>query len=165
MVKKEEFSLKDKIDLLKHAEVMQRNELVTRRDEETKVFTWSNTILLAIIGALLVANQSEKIVWAPYGVFGKTVASVAIAGLVFFSVAWQNRYHRYHMEGARVIVRIEILLHYFEKGFFDSDEALFPERWETWGKQKPKIVDIFRADRSGATLFLGGLAIIVIWLS
>jgi hypothetical protein len=164
-MKKEDFSIKDKIDILKHAEVMQRNELATRRDEETKVFTWSSTILLAIIGALLVANQSENIVWAPYGVFGKTMASIAIAALVFFSVIWQNRHHHYHVEGARVIVRIERLLHYFEKGFFDANEALFPEKWETWGKQKTRFVQIFRADRSGATLLLGGLAIVVIWLA
>jgi hypothetical protein len=36
-MKQEDFSTKDKIDILKHAETMQRNELVNRREEETKV--------------------------------------------------------------------------------------------------------------------------------
>lgn len=165
MMKREDFSIKDRIDILKHAEAMQRNELATRRDEETKVFTWSSTILLAIIGALLVANKSDNIVWAPYGAFGKTAASMAIAILVFFSITWQHRHHQYYVEGARVIVRIEKLLHYFDKGFFDSSEALFPENWENWGKKKNKFMQIFKADRSGATWLLGGLAIVVIWFA
>lgn len=163
-MKQEDFSIKDKVDILKHAEEMQRNELASRREEERKVFTWSSTILLAVIGALLVARQSE-IVWEPYGIWGKTVASIAIAALVFFSITWQNKHHRYYVEGAKVIVRIERLLHYFEKGFFDSNEALFPEEWADWGKQSIKFVHTFKADRSGATWFLGVLTIAMIWLA
>ena len=164
-MRQEDFSIRDKVDILKHAEDMQRSELASRREEARKVFTWSSTILLAIIGALLVARQSESIVWAPYGIWGKTVASIATAALVFFSIAWQSRHHRYYTEGAKVIVRIERLLRYFEKGFFNSNEALFPEEWAEWGKQSSKFLHTFKADRNGATWLLGVLAIAMIWLA
>jgi hypothetical protein len=163
----EVLSISDKVDILKHAEDMQRSELVSRREEERKIFTWSSTILLAVIGALLVARQAETVVWESYGVWGKAVASVAIAALVFFSITWQDRQHRFYMQGAQVIVRIEKLLHYFEKGFFDSngDEALFPEEWANWGEQSVQSALVFKADRRGATWILGVLTIAMIWLA
>jgi len=145
----EGFSTRDKVDILKHAEAMQRNELASRREEERKVFTWSSTILLAIIGALLVTRQSENIVWERYGILGRAIASIATAALVFLSTAWQSRHRRYYAQGARVILRVERLLHYFEEGFFGPNEALFPQEWAEWRKQGSELVKRCR-------LFCGG---------
>ncbi len=163
----EELSIRDKIDILKHAEEMQRNELASRREEENKVFPWSSTIMFVVIGALLIARPSESAIWKSYGLWGKSVATIAIGSLVFFSIMWQNRHHRCYTESAKVIARIEKLLHYYERGFFDPNEdiALFPEEWRDWGKQSVQFVHTFRPDRGGAIWFLGVLTIIMIWVA
>jgi hypothetical protein len=163
----EEFSIKDKIDILKHAEVMQRGELASRREEQRKVFTWSSTILLTLIGALLIVKQSESVIWGPYGLWGKTLASLTVAVLVFFSIRWQDKHYRYYKQGAEVLVRIETLLHYFDEGFFDSSkkETLLLAEWANWGKPSANTRRVFATNEIGATWFLGVLAAVVIWLT
>lgn len=45
-----------KIDILKHAEVLQRKELSLRREDENRVFLWVNAIMVAANGAQIIAR-------------------------------------------------------------------------------------------------------------
>jgi hypothetical protein len=158
----------DKIGILKHVQELQRHELMYRREREFRIFTWSSTILVALIGALLVVRQSETIVLQSYGIWGKVVATLAIVALVFFSVKWQNRQRSFARKNAKSIARMSKLLHCFEEGFFDPKEngALYPKEWANWGKDNSKMITrFFRANKITATTLLGILAVTMIWVS
>jgi hypothetical protein len=161
-------NVEDKIDLLKHMELIQRDELNQRRELEYKVFAWSSNILLALIGALLITKQSEGVVWLSYGIWGRVVASITIASLVVFSMQWQNKNRKWHQENGSVIQRIDCLLHYYDKGYFDptGEVTIFPENWRTgYTSTNLKIVERLRSvNYISATALLGLLALIMIWI-
>jgi ABC-type transport system involved in Fe-S cluster assembly fused permease/ATPase subunit len=158
----------DKVDLLKHMELIQRAELNQRREREYKIFTWSSNILLALIGALLIARQSQGIVWLQYGFWGKVTASITVVLLVIFSVQWQNKNRRWHIENGGTIQRIDYLLHYYEKGHFDpeGEVTIFLERWrEGYSMEDLRIVKrLTSVNYVSATAILGFLAIVMIWV-
>ena len=158
----------DKTDLLKHMEIIQRSELNYRREREYKIFIWSSNILLALIGVLLVTKPSESVVWLPYGLWGKIITSVIVMLLVIFSVKWQNRNRKWHTENGHVIQKIDSLLHYYERGYFDptGEEAIFPENWWTdYPTEDLRLVKRLRSvNYVSATAILGLLAIIMIWV-
>ncbi len=165
----EVLGMKDKIDLLKHMELIQRSNVQYRSEREHNVFSWSSNILLVLIGALLITKPSESVVWSTYGLWGRIVASIAVVLLVAFSVQWQNRNRRQQRENGEVIQRIDHLLHYYEKGYFDpkGEITIFPEHWAT--VYPSKDLSITKRLRSttypAATAILGLLAIAMIWVS
>jgi len=165
----EVLDLKDKIDLLKHMELIQRSNVEYRSEREHNIFSWSSNILLVLIGALLITKPSESVVWTAYGLLGRVVASIAVALLVAFSIQWQNRNRKQRYENAEVIQRIDHLLHYYEKGYFDlkSEATILPERWVT--VYPLKDLSIAKRLRSttypAATAILGLLAIAMIWVA
>jgi hypothetical protein len=165
----EVLTLKDKIDLLKHMEMIQRSNVQHRIEREQSVFSWSSNILLVLIGALLIAKPSESAVWSSYGLWGRVVATIAVILLVTFSIQWQNRNRRLQRENGEVIQRIDHLLHYFEKGYFDPNGELtiFPEHWAT--AYPTKDLGVTKRLRSttfpAATAILGLLAIAMIWVA
>ena len=127
---------RDKIDILMHAEEMQRKELNIRLQEENKIFPWVSAILVSINGALLFArfSASSNLRWLfPVEKIG---AIVLIMILIGFALWWQEKHHELYLEGAKVLYRIEIKLHYFDENWFSDlggSEALFPCRWKDWG--------------------------------
>ena len=162
----EEFFISEKYQILMHAETMQRNELANRREDERRVFTWSNTILLALIGMLLIVRQSEDVIWSSFGFQGKILVSLAIAVIVIFSITWQNRHQHYYKQNARVLVRIEKILHYYDEGFFSNEmTALLPNEWARWGQENTSPIRILSTLGGRATFILGVLTIIVVWLT
>jgi len=157
-----------KIDLLKHMEIIQRSNVQYRIERETNVFNWSSNILLILIGALLITKPSERAVWLTYGIWGRGVATVAVIFLATFSIQWQNRNRRLQRENGEVIQRIDHLLHFYEKGYFDpkGGTAIFPEHWET--QYPARDIRITKRLRSttypAATAILCLLAIAMIWV-
>jgi small-conductance mechanosensitive channel len=166
----ESLSIKDKVDLLKHMELIQRAEVRSRHEREHSVFNWSSNILLVLIGALLIVKPSEGAVWLAYGLWGKAIASIAVLALVWFSIQWQNRNRKWQRENGAVIQRIDRLLHYYDKGFFDptGENAILPEHW--WADHYPTDT-LTLAKRLTSTTFpaataiLGFLAVVMIWVS
>lgn len=170
MNESESLSIGDKIDLLKHMELIQRAEVRSRHEREQNVFSWSSNILLVLIGALLIVKPSEGAVWLAYGVWGKTIASMTVLVLVWFSIRWQNRNRRWQRENGAVIQRIDRLLHYYDKGFFDSAEetAILPEHWWTDHYPTDTLTLAKRLTSTtfpAATAILGFLAIVMVWVS
>jgi len=161
-------NVKDKIDLLKHMEKIQRDELNYRRDREHKIFTWSSNILLILIGALLITKPSESVVWLAYGFWGKVVTSVVVILLVVFSMQWQSRNRRWHAENGGVIQRIDYLLHYYEDGYFDpvGEITIFPGNWWTdYHTGDIRIIKrLWSVNYVSATAVLGLLALAMIWV-
>jgi hypothetical protein len=163
--------VENKTDILKFVFQDQRNEMQYRREREYRIFTWSSSILSALIGALLITKQTGTMIWQPYGVFGNIVASAAVALITIYSVLWHFRNSKFRGQNAQVISRINKLLHCFEKGYFDkSGSALFPSEWIDYGKDGKRsslqklLGRIFAVNYTSATVLLGILALIMIWL-
>ena len=140
------------------------------RDRQDKIFTWSSYILLLVIGALLVIDQSKIPLWESQGILGKVVASVTLFVVIVFSIRWQQRTRSSQDEVAETLNKIEKTLHCYEKGFFglEGDIALYPERWakpKNYHKRVAFWKRVFRVNYVSATVLLGILAIIMIWLS
>jgi ABC-type transport system involved in Fe-S cluster assembly fused permease/ATPase subunit len=149
---------------------VQRQEIRYRDERQHNIFTWSSSILIAVMGALIATKQSEVIIWGAYGLTGKIMASLIIAFLVFFSVQWQIRNRKYIADNDAVIQKIDYLLHYYDKGYFDpqNTESLFPEKWfqqyptpkeklNFWGRLKS-------LNYTSATFILGALTLLMIWV-
>jgi len=159
-----------KIDILKFIHQDQRSEMQYRREREHRIFTWSGSILSALIGALLISKRTD-IIWNPYGAWGNLIASVAVLLIVIYSTLWHLRNNRFRGQNAQVISRIDRLLHCFDKGYFALDGAtLFPDEWGNYGKSKKvsalqKVSGrLFVANYVSATVLLGILAVVMIWL-
>lgn len=161
-----------KLDILKFVYQDQRDEMKFRRERAYRIFTWSSTILSALIGVLLITKQTETVIWKTYGIWGNVVASITVVLIVFYSIFWQQRTSRYRSLNAQVISRISRIFHFFDDGFFDSEEgAIFPDEWKASGQQLKEVSmfrlivgRLFKANYISATFLLGILAIIMIWL-
>lgn len=145
----------------------QKDEIMFRREREFRIFTWSNTIFLALMGLLIVVKQSESILWIQFGISGKVAASATIIFLLFFSIYFQHRERLFGNKNEEIIARINRLLHCFDKGYFDSntEETLFPKEWINWGKRDVLSPRRFlRTNFITATWLLGLMDFIAIWI-
>lgn len=156
-----------KIEILKFVHQDQRSELEYRREREHRIFTWSSNILLLLIGALLITKQSEVLVWKSYGIWGSIVVSAAVVWIVIYSLLWQRRTNRLRGQNAQVISRISVILHCFEKGYYDQGgAALFPDDWSGYGRNKVTFRRrLLAANYASATFLLGIMALAMIWVS
>ncbi len=165
-MEKNKFDDKDKIDILKHAEAMQRKELALRREDENRIYPWVSGILVAVNGALIVARfTTERI--RPLSCCEKLIATILIILLIGISISWQNLHRKKYLVEAKVIVHIETLLHYFDDGAFglEGEKALFPEEWKHWGEDKIRLIDsLFYTERGLVYVFLGAVAIGMMWI-
>ena len=158
------------IDVLKFIHEEQRSEIQYRREREYRIFTWSSSLLSALIAALLITKQTD-LVWRTYGIWGNAVASLAVLLIVIYSTRWLARNERFRGQNAQVISRIDHLLHCFEKGYFTGDDTpLFPASWGGYGDSAQQPASrraprrLFAANYISATVLLGILAVIMIWL-
>jgi len=171
-MEQQDLSLEQKLDILKFILQDQRGEMQYRREREYRIFTWSSSLLLALIGALLITKQSEAVIWRPYGSWGSLVASAAVILIVMYTTTWHFRNNRFRGQNAQVISRIGWLLHCFDEGYFDPrGAALFPGEWSAYGRReetasRPRRVmgRLLGANYISATVLLGLLALIMIWL-
>lgn len=159
---------KNGVDILKHLYSIQVQELMFRREREFRVFIWSSTIFVAIIGLLLVSKQTETVIWRHYGIIGKTISSIALFALVVFSISWQNRERIFAVANQRIIAKMNELLHCFDNKYFwfDTEKTLFPLKWKNWGQGDVQSISrLFRANLITATWVLGFLSIMMIWVA
>ena len=165
MERQKEPDIDTKVELLKFVYQDQRGELKYRREREHRIFTWSSSILLALIGALLITKGTETLIWKPYGIWGNVVASAAVVLVVAYSTVWQLRTTRLRGHNAQVVSRISVMLHCFEEGYFEPEgAALFPDHWGDYGRKGVKLRRrLFAANYVSATFLLGVLALFMIW--
>lgn len=158
----------DKIDILKFIYTEQIGELNFRRAREFKIFAWSGAIFIGLIALLLVFKKTETVIWKLYGVEGKIIASFSIIALGVFSIMWQNRERSFGNGNARVVAKINKLLHCFDEGYFglNNNDTLFPLEWVPWGQANIKSARrMFRANLVTATWFLCLLCLFMIWVT
>jgi hypothetical protein len=167
---KVDWSHTEKHELLMHLHIRARDEIDFLRKRQDKIFQWSSSVLLLVIGALLVVDSTDLIIWVNLGTIGKMIASAAILILVVFAVWWQQRNREWQEESIEVMEKIERLFYCFEEGYYGTpdDIALYPERWANprdpdkrleWRKR------IFRVNYLSASVLLGVLAIVMVWFS
>ena len=160
-------SSENRLDLLKHLHKRALNEINSLRKRQDRIFVWSSSVFMALIGVLLIVEPSKSPVWSSQGIWGKLVASIAVIAFVVFSTSWQQRNRQWHGENAKVATRIEHLLHCFEEGYFArSETSLFPERWKKRGERDLGLTKrIFAVNYVSATILLGVLALAMIWVN
>lgn len=157
----------EKLNLLLHLNSQIKEEVNFLRDRQDKIFSWTSGILMALIGALLIVEPSKNPIWASQ--FGsKLVVSIALIAFVMFSVIWQQRTRRWQGENGQVILKMEQIMHCFDKGYFDptGEMILFPVRWNKPPEAEiPKFTKrVFAANYVSATILLGILAVLMVWL-
>jgi hypothetical protein len=165
-MQKRDFDTKTKVDILKFMLENQLNEVNFRREREYRIFTWSSSILLALIGGLLIYRQESGLLLNSYGLIGRVIVSATVILLVFFSIAWQNRNNKYRGQNAQTISHISKLLHCYDEGFYDpeNNSTLFRKEWADYGKGHTRFkARFFHANFVTATFLLGVLSILMIW--
>ena len=83
------WDLATKLDILKHAQSLQMEEVRHRRTREYQIFSWTSGLLVALIGALLVFPRAPQTIWSAYGITGRLLASAAIAIFAVHTINWQ----------------------------------------------------------------------------
>jgi hypothetical protein len=148
-------------DTLKLLYDEQRKELEYRRNREYQIFTWSATVLLALIGGSLVSRSKDSVLSAigPVGVYLAVAAVLAFTIYVLVWLLHQRRLMRAHQ---RVLAQIAL-----KRGWFDevSNDArpLLPRAWKELGNaDNGKVGGL---GKMAITLFLGIVASVMVWLS
>jgi len=150
------------IETLRHLQTQQREELQYRRSREFQIFTWSVTLLLAIVTAVLVKPPDFL---ATGGLALRTVASVVVVGLTFYSLSWQLYQRQSAAAHARVLATIAGKLGVFDSQAFGGPEPLYPERWKRWGQRYITLREqLSRPSKMSATLAVGVVALVSLWL-
>ena len=166
-MRKQDFDTKTKIELIKYFTQAQYEELNFRREREYKIFTWTSSILFALIGALLIYRQESTELLKSYGDAGKLIGSATIVLLVAFSISWLNRNGKYREQNAKALAHFSDLLHCYDEGFYDpmNKTTLFPHEWSKFGESRSKFRNRFlRPNFSTAIFLLGILATLMIWI-
>jgi hypothetical protein len=160
-------SEKDKLDVLKHLHLVICDEIAHMRERQDKIFTWTSSILLLIIGASLVLDQSKVPVWANQGILGGAFASATIVLIVVFSTSWQQKYRHNQDHADFTQQKIEKQLGCFEIGGYglEPGKMLYPDDWENKSGEPhdTKMKRAFQPNYVTATILLGVLAIALIW--
>lgn len=150
------------IETLRHLQTQQREELQYRRSREFQIFTWSATLLFAVIAAALVKPPD---ILAKGGAAWRTVASVLVVVLTFYSLRWQLYQRQSTAAHARVLTRIAGKLGVFDPSAFDGPDALYPEEWKGWGSRYVTYREqLSRPSKMSATLLVGILALVSLWI-
>ncbi|HDL01845.1 MAG TPA: hypothetical protein ENH23_06405 [candidate division Zixibacteria bacterium] len=155
--------------ILLHLHQIQYSEANFRRARELKVFFWTSSIFLALIGILLIVDSTKTVLWDSFGCSGKIVATATLLFLAIFSITWQNRERRFENEQKRMITKINKLFRVFEEGAYGlgEEETLYPkeDRWTNWGNAELHTMSrYFRSNLVTATWVLAVLAIAMLWL-
>lgn len=121
-----------KIDVLKHAQSLQMEDVRNRCAREYQIFSWTSGLLVALIGALLVFPRAPQTIWSFYGGTGRFLAALAVVIFAWHSTVWQIRNRQAGQDNARAVVRINRLLHLFDPGYFDagSAQSVLPSQWQ-----------------------------------
>lgn len=158
----------EKRDLLKFFYNHTVEESLYLRERQYKIFTWTSSIFIAVIGVLLITDSNTKLPFNADDPVAKIVATCALMLFTGFSVNWQQLNRAYIYQNRQVINKTQELLHCFDKGYFDfeSEEALFPNEWRfsASANRKTFFQRLGFANFVSATIFLGFLAIVMVWI-
>jgi hypothetical protein len=146
------------VETLRYLEKQQHEELQYRRSREFQIFTWSATIQLTIIAAVLVKPPD---LLARGGWISRVGLSVIVLCLTSFSLVWQLQQRRLAAMHQQVLVRIVERLGAFDPKRLGGagSEALYPEEWRGWGTRHATLSEQFRVgSKISATLAIGGIA-------
>jgi len=148
-------------DLLKHLYEDQRKELDYRRTRENQIFTWSATVLLALIGGALVTKATENVL-SRIGQTGVTAAIVLVFAFTAYTIYWLIHERRLIRAHQRVLARIAAKRGWFDEKQIDSEKPILPQEWRQLGTStRERIGGI---GKIAITCCLGLVAITMLWL-
>lgn len=150
----------EEFELLKYLHKEQRDELSYRRSREIHIFGWSNAILLAITGAMLVASPKEHSIFAEHMISARVIATILVLGLTIFSVVWQMYQCKCASMHKKVLANLTQRL-----GCFDGAAPLYPRKWKDWGQRYTKFSEQMCYPSKVSATFLSGIVTLVsLWI-
>lgn len=150
-------------ELFKYLHEEQRDQLTYRRNREFQIFTWSATLLLAIVG-LLIVKDPDKDVLLTKALYARLLGSVVVLGVGTYSALWQIYQRQRAAAHQRVLVKLAEKLGCFERGPAD-ETTLYPYQWKSWGTRYNTFREqVTRPSKVSATMALMVIALVSIWL-
>lgn len=150
------------LETLRHLQTQQREELQYRRAREFQIFTWSVTLLLAVVAAVWVKPPD---LLAKGGVALRAIASIVVVGLTSYSLHWQLHQRKAAAAHARVLTKIAAKLGVFDPAAFDGPAPLYPDHWKSWGERYITFREqLSRPSKISATFLVGVIAMVSLWL-
>jgi len=122
-----------KFQILKLVHDTHRKEIAFHREALDRVFQWTTSLLLAIGGGLIVIGPKIS---TSYGIGGPLLITVAVGVICFFAIKLTNGNAKDINTNAKIVVKTDRLLKLFEPNYFKNDEAIYPEDWMMWGKER-----------------------------
>jgi hypothetical protein len=148
----------NKVAVLQMAHDTHRQEIMHHREMQFRAFSWTNGLFLAVTAALVTFGT----VWAQYRQIGAPVLTV-IVFVISLSTLFLLRRNQNALEtNARIIIQIDVQLGLFEKGYYGSDEAIYPQSWLEWGRQRKASIETWFYMATTATV--GLMIIVVAWV-
>lgn len=144
----------NKFEILKLAYEKQLEAAIFHLELANKIFSWSNAILLAILGFVLSQRTTLMI---------QDRLFLTSAVLILFMVVflWQNRNRIETIEHAANVARIDGLFHLNEPGYFGGEEPIIKK----WHSNLPKWrAQIGIIHYNIAVLAMTAIVIIALWI-
>src|SRR5262245_4200066 len=110
----------------------QRKELEYRRNREYQIFTWSATILLALIGGSLVSRSKDSVL-SNIGPLGSALAVLVILAFTVYVLCWLLHQRRCMRAHQRVLAQIALKRGWFQELTEDGRRRLLPDAWKELG--------------------------------
>ena len=125
-----------------------------RREELYRIFSWSTSLFMAVIGILVAYDRSLT-------VGQKLVLTFAVGIVGLFVCDWQRQINLRRHSVLGVIAKIDEQLGFFTPG--ENGESIYPQSWYRFTQQPTRRMKLGLIAQNIVTLFLLVLAIVVIW--
>ena len=140
----------------------QRKELEYRRNREYQIFTWSATILLALIGGSLISRSKDSVL-SNIGPIGSALAVLVILAFTVYVLFWLLHQRRCVRAHQRVLAQIALKRGWFLEMTDDGRRPILPDAWKELGNaDNGKVGGL---GKMAITAALGFVAMVVVWLS
>ncbi|WP_150109408.1 hypothetical protein [Syntrophobacter fumaroxidans] len=147
-------------ELLKFTYNYQKSELEYRRNREHQIFSWTASILLAIIAALFFKSPSTEILFKTQNIAWRLLFSIVVIGLTIYSIGWQHYHNTKAASHKKLIISIIDKLK-----LFDGNSPILSSKWRSWGTEYVGFRGQHKyPSKMSATAFLGIVGLLAIWI-
>ena len=148
------------IERLKIANTDMRNEIQYHRDMMNKMFQWTTTTYVAIIGGII-AIGPEK--WNAWGDSSKYFLTFAIVIILVFFIRQTIQSTKSMNSNAQVIVKVGKAAKFFEESYYLKGDRIYKKKWEEWGKdQRP--AGKYHNENMVIIIIISFLILVFIWI-
>ncbi len=123
----------EKSEVLRLVHDTHRKEILYHRDVMNEVFKWTTGLFLAAGGGIIAIGPTR---WALLGVSAKLFVTIAVLIISFFALRLNQHSADAIDANARLVVKTDKMLHFFEPDYFSREGSLYPQKWQQWGDKK-----------------------------